>query len=78
MEIYRATFGDRRCEIALERTHVGQGTVVAWALGVRSDGKLEPLYGERGEIVREYADSPSDALAAVKRRLIALWGEEHL
>lgn len=76
MEIYRATFGDRHCEIALECTHAGQGAVVAWALGVRSDGKLEPLYGERGEIIREYADSPSEALTAIRHRLIALWGEE--
>ena len=78
MEICRATFGERTCEIVLDRTRAGPRLVVAWALGIRSDGKLEPLYGERGEILREYADSSSDALAAIRRRLIALFGEERL
>lgn len=78
METCRATFGERNCEIAIARTAAGPCPVVAWALGVRSDGKLEPLYGERGKILREYANSSSDALAAIRRRLIVLLGAERL
>jgi hypothetical protein len=76
MQIYRSTFGGRACEIVLGRSSLKPGPVVAWALHVRADGGLEPLYGDRGNLVREYAATPDDAVACMRRRLVALLGEE--
>lgn len=78
MQIYRGTFGGRHCEIAAGRSSSKLGPVVAWALGVKSDGRLEPLYGERGGILREYADTPDDAVASMRRRLVAILGDERM
>lgn len=75
MQIYRGTFGSRGCEIAVGPSNSGAASV-AWAMGVRSDGKLDPLCDERGHVLREYADTPADALARMKRRLVVLFGAE--
>lgn len=77
MDYYRATFGGHHCEIAVGPSNSGDSDpVVAWALLVRPDGRLDPIYGERGAFLREYARLPADALSAMRRRLISLFGEE--
>lgn len=69
--ICRDTFGTRNCEIVVSAS---RGTVVAWALFVRPDGGLDPVYNERGVLVREYAETAAGAEAAMRQRLIALLG----
>lgn len=76
MQIFRGTFGGRLCEIAVQCSNSDPGPIVAWALRVRSDGKLEPIFGRRGNILREYADTPEDAVASLKRQLVVLLGDE--
>ena len=69
----RDTFGGRSCEIVMCAS-ADHGAVVAWALFVRPDGRLDPVYNERGTLVREYAETAAGAEAAVRQRLIALLG----
>lgn len=75
MQCYRATFGGRHCEIAVEPSACS-GSAVAWALLVGRDGRLDPICGEGGRALREHAAQPADALAAMRQRLIALFGDE--
>lgn len=76
MQIYRAKFGGHDCEIVVGLCHSSPSQVVAWALELRAGGKHEPLYDERGTIVREYADTHANAVASMRRRLLVLLGEE--
>lgn len=75
MECYRTTFGGRHCEIVVGCSSSG-GSAVAWALFVGPDGRLDPICGEGGLALREHAAQPADALAAMRLRLIALYGDE--
>lgn len=76
MQIYRSTFGGHRCEIAVWRSSSGPLAIVAWASGVRSDGRLDPFVRGHGALVREYAETPEKALTAIRRRLVAMLGDE--
>lgn len=76
MQIYRSTFGGHRCEIAVWRSSSGPLASAAWALSVRTDGRLDPFVGGHGALVREYAETDEKALTAVKRRLVAMLGDE--
>lgn len=72
--ICRDTFGGRDCEIVVCASAADRGAVVAWALFVRPGGGLDPVYNERGVLVREYAETAAGAEAAMRQRLIALLG----
>ena len=78
MQVYRSTFGQTYCEVFLHQSGRDPGGISAWALGVRSDGRLDPLVGGDGRFVQVRADTFSDALAVMKRRLVALLGDEHI
>ena len=71
--VSRDTFGKRDCEIVIAAS-ASCDAAVAWALFVRPDGGLDPIYDERGALVRECAGTAAGADAAVRHRLIALLG----
>lgn len=73
LQVFRDTFGGRDCEILVAASG-DHGAVVAWALFVRPDGALDPVYNERGVLVRECAETTTSAEAAVRQQLIALLG----
>ena len=72
--LIRATFGSENCEIAAERASGPGSTFIAWALRVRSDGILDPLYDECGALYRITADTRAHAVEALRRRLVARFG----
>lgn len=72
-QVSRDTFGKCDCEIVVAAS-ASRDAAVAWALFVRPDGGLDPIYDERGVLVRECAGTTAGAEGAVRQRLIALLG----
>lgn len=78
MHIHRLTFGQSHCEIVLHQSGAETNAVTAFALSVRPDGRLDPVVGEDGRFVQVRAETFSDALSVMKRRLVSLLGDERI
>ncbi len=76
VQIVRSTFGSVPCEMAVERSTGDVPSFVAWALRVRTDGHLDPLYDGADRLLRETADTAPHAITAIRRRLTAQFGTE--
>ena len=76
MQIYRARFGGSLCEIAAGSLCSNPGRVVAWALLVKSNGRLEPILDGRGRMLRTHASSLDEAIDSMRRLLVTLLGDE--
>lgn len=76
MQIYRARFGGSLCEIAAGSLRSNPERVVAWALLVKSNGRLEPILDGRGRMLRTHASSLDEAIDSMRRLLVTLLGDE--
>jgi hypothetical protein len=65
-----------RCEIGADRASDTGPVFVAWALKVRHDGALEPLFDEHGGLYRATAETLPQAVSAIRSRLVARFGAE--
>ena len=72
----RRTFGTLVCEVAAAPTSATTSTFTAWALRLRDDGRLDPLFDDRGLIYRATGATLQQAVEDLCGRLILRFGVE--
>lgn len=75
-DCFRSVFGNVECEIGAERSDTAG--FIAWALQVKPEGRLDPLFDKRGVLVFSSGSTPELAVEEVRRRLVATLGAERV
>ena len=70
----RGKFGEMPCELGVERS--SESGFVAWALQVKPDGSLVPLYDKRGALLLFRGRTPEQTLANLRARVTEVFGAE--
>ena len=70
----RGKFGEMPCELGVERS--SESGFVAWALQVKPDGSLVPLYDKRGALLLFRGRTPERTLANLRARVTEVFGAE--
>ena len=73
---FLSQFGGIDCELGVASS-TGAG-FVAWALRVGTDGRRAPLYDRQGALLVVRGVTPTEALTAVRRQAVDLFGPERL